>query len=107
MEDDGKCGVRGYPNITQDKINLMIAEMRKQGMGVTGANPWDVDTKQHGIKLRGTWNGATRTLSIIVTAKDWYVPCGKIWEKIDPLIPHIQALPEEDVAALLKELPVE
>lgn len=99
--DEGKCGVRNYPNITQDKIDLMLAEMRRQGMIVTGANPWDVDVKQHGVKLRGTWNAGARTLRVIVTDKAWYVPCDKIWEKIDGVIPHVQDLPDHEVAAAL------
>jgi hypothetical protein len=37
-----------------------------------------------------------------VADKAWYVPCDKIWEKIDPLIPHIQELPDEEVAAILQ-----
>jgi hypothetical protein len=103
-QDEGKCGVRNYPNITQQKVDLMLAEMRRQGMTVTGSNPWDVDTKQHGVKLRGAWNGGTRTLSVIVTDKAWYVPCGKIWEKIDGLMPHIQELPDHEVAAIYQAL---
>ena len=59
--DRNKCGARDYPGITQRKIDLMIAELRRQGMTVTGANPWHVDTKQHGFKVDGRWTGgATR-----------------------------------------------
>ncbi|HEX7842304.1 MAG TPA: hypothetical protein VF469_32755 [Kofleriaceae bacterium] len=105
-QDEGKCGVRNYPNITQDKINLMIAEMRRQGMTVTGANPWDVDVRQHGVKLRGTWSSGAQTLSVIVTDKNWYVPCAKIWETIDGLMPHIQDLADHEVAGALQALSV-
>jgi hypothetical protein len=101
-QDQGKCGVHNYPSITQAKVDLMIAEMRRQGMTVTGANPWDVDTKQHSVKLRGTWDSGKQILSVIVTDKDWYVPCGEIWTKIDSLMPHIQALPHDEVAAALQ-----
>lgn len=106
-QDQGKCGVRNYPNINQARIDLMIAAMRNKGMTVTGSNPWDVDTKQHGVKLRGTWDAGAQVLSVIVTSKDWYVPCNKIWEAIDPLIPHIQELPDHEVAAILKTLAAE
>jgi hypothetical protein len=32
------------------------------------------------------------------------VPCGKIWEKIDGLMPHIQELPDHEVAAIYQAL---
>lgn len=87
---EGKCGAHHYGNIDQTKVDGIIGQLKKQGATVTGNNPWDVDTHNHGVKLRGSWDKATSTLTIIVTAKNWYVPCSKIWETIDPLIHHIQ-----------------
>ena len=91
------CGEHHYGNITQVKIDEIIGELKKTGSTITGNNPWDVDTHNNGVKLRGTWNQGNSTLSIIVTDKNWYVPCGKIWETIDPLIQHISGLNDADI----------
>jgi len=92
-----KCGEHHYGNITKAKIDAILEALRKSGSTVTGNNPWDVDVHQHGIKLQGTWTESSATLTIIVTDKDWYVPCSKIWEKIDPLISHISGLNDEEI----------
>lgn len=94
--NEGKCGVRRYANITKAKIDRMLEELRKQGYKVTGNNPWTIDTNNHGVVLQGTWHEATETLSVIVTAKKFYVPCGEIWKKIDPLINGLSAMDLED-----------
>jgi len=91
------CGEHHYANITQSKINAIMDALKKNGATITGNNPWDVDTHKYGIKLRGTWNSANLTLSIIVTNKDIYVPCSKIWDTIDPLINHIASLSDSEV----------
>ncbi len=91
MAADGKCGQHCYSNIDRAKIDEILDALKKNGCTVTGDNPWDVDTHKYGIKLRGTWDEKTSTLCIIVTDKDWYVPCSKIWDYIDPLIHNIQA----------------
>lgn len=83
---DGKCGAHHYANITQEKITRMLDELKKQGFKVSGNNPWTIDTNKFGIVLQGTWNEATSTLTIIVTAKSFLVPCSRIWAEIDPLI---------------------
>jgi hypothetical protein len=92
------CGEHHYANITQVKINAIMDALRKNGATITGNNPWDVDTHNNGIKLRGTWNSSNLTLSIIVTDKNFYVPCSKIWETIDPLISHISSISDKEIA---------
>lgn len=103
--DEGKCGAHHYGKIDQAKIDAIIAQLKKHGAKVTGNNPWDFDTDNHGVKLRGSWDKATSTLTIIVTDKDWYVPCGKIWDTIDPLIHHIQGISTEELKAVSSTLP--
>lgn len=88
----GKCGEHHYANITKVKIDAILDALRKNGSTVTGNNPWNVDTHNNGVKLQGTWNEASLTLSVIVTDKNFYVPCSKIWDTIDPLINHISSL---------------
>lgn len=90
----GKCGEHYYENITHVKIDQIIDALKKNGSTVSGNNPWDVDTNKFGIKLRGTWNEGSSTLILIVTDKDFYIPCAKIWETIDPMIQSISSLQE-------------
>ena len=91
------CGEHHYGNITKPKIDQIIDQLKKNGATVSGNNPWDVDTHNHGIKLQGTWDESSSTLTIIVTAKNFYVPCSKIWDTIDPLINHISGLKDSDL----------
>ena len=92
--NEGKCGARHYGNIDQTKIDAIIAQLKEHGATVTGHNPWDVDTHNYGVKLRGSWDKAASTLTIIVTDKS-RVPCSRIWD--DPLIHHIQAISVEEI----------
>lgn len=92
---DNLCGTRQYSNITQAMIDAALAEMRRQQMLINGNNPWDINTNTHGIKLNASWNAATLELTIIVTDKNWYVPCSRIWDTIDSLVPHVQGLSDE------------
>lgn len=85
----GKCGVHTYPNITQQKMDLILNALRNDGASVLGNNPWSVDTHKFGVKLQGSWDTSSQTLSIIVTAKDFFVPCGQIWSSIDPLMQQV------------------
>jgi len=91
------CGEHHYGNITKTKIDSILDQLKKNGATITGNNPWTVDIHQHGIILQGTWDEKTSTLTIIVTNKNWYVPCQKIWDTIDPLIQHIASLRDKDV----------
>lgn len=94
---DGKCGKHEYSNINQQKVDLMIKELNEHGISVSGNNPWTIDPKQYGIKLQATWDQGSSKLYIIVTDKSFLVPCSKIWEKIDPLMKHIEGLSENEM----------
>lgn len=94
---DGKCGVHSYANITQDKINKMLAELKQQGFSVTGSNPWTINTNKYSVVLQGTWVELTSTLSVIVTDKSFLVPCSKIWDTIDPLINGLSNMSDEEM----------
>jgi hypothetical protein len=85
-------GTRYYANINRAKIDMMIKELSSHGAVITGGNPWDIATRQHGIILRGEWSEATLTLALSVMDSNWYVPRDMIWDNIDPLMRHIQAL---------------
>lgn len=91
------CEERPYGNITKVKIDQILKALRDKGAAISGNNPWDVDTHNSGVKLRGEWNESTSILSVIVTDKDFYVPCSKIWDFIDPLIHHISSLSDSEL----------
>lgn len=97
------CGEHNYANINKEKIDAIIKALKENGATVTGNNPWVVDPHQHGIKLQGTWDQAASNLSIIVIAKNWYVPCSKIWDYIDPLIEHINDLDTKELVDDISE----
>jgi hypothetical protein len=78
-----------YLNINRTKIDKIIEALKANGSDVNGNNPWDVDTHNHGIKLKGTWDEPASTLAVEVTDKAFYVPCSKIWENLDAMINHI------------------
>jgi hypothetical protein len=98
---NGKCGVHKYANITQAKIDKMLEVLKSKGYNVKGNNPWTIDTKSHGVVLQGSWDESTSTLSIIVLDKDWYVPCSKIWDTVDPLIGNLSTLSLDDNETLV------
>lgn len=91
------CGTRSYPNITQAKVEAMIKALRDNGATVTGNNPYDVDTHRHGVKLRASRNATNNVLTVEVTAKAWFVPCGRIWSEIEKYLPHVSSITDEDL----------
>jgi hypothetical protein len=83
-------GTRTFDNITRSKADAILSGLIAHGSIVTGTNPWDVDTRNHGVRLRGTWNEASSKLTIMVTDADWYVPQKSIWENIESLMRIVQ-----------------
>ena len=80
-----------YNNINQEKITRIIATLTSNGANISGSNPWAVNTNNYGVKLLGTWDQPSSTLSVEVTDKNFLVPCNKIWENLDPMIQRIAA----------------
>jgi len=91
---DGKCGMHKFENIDRTKIDDILDALKHKGMSVRGDNPWDIDTHNHGVKLRGTWDPGTEILAVIVTDKSFIALCSKIWDAIDPLIHHVAKISE-------------
>jgi len=81
----GFCS-RKYVNIDKGKIDTMLNILCSYGAEITGSNPWEIETYQHGVVLRAEWNETALTLSISVTGRNWYVPNETIWSNIDSLI---------------------
>jgi hypothetical protein len=90
---------RNYPNIARQHVEAMFDELTKNGAKITGDNPWGIDTRQSGVKLRGEWSEDTSTLSVTLNGKDWYVPSSMIWETIETLMSHFNELPDHEISA--------
>jgi len=86
MNEQDKCGAHSYLGYDQARVDKVLATIRDKGMTVNGSNPWEVDSHRHGVKLRGAFDTKSGEFSIVVTDKDFYVPCGKIWEMLDPIL---------------------
>jgi len=86
----GQCGVRSYAGATPQVTDLLMTRLHAEGMAVTGANPWNVETNQYGVRLRAAWDPATQVLRVVVTTGAGgyagLVSCDKIWEKIEPIV---------------------
>jgi hypothetical protein len=82
----GQCDVHTYEGVTPVKVRALIAKLHTAGMAVTGDDPWDIDTHEHGVKLRAVWDLASFKLNLIVTTKDAGVPCFLIWSRIDAAV---------------------
>jgi hypothetical protein len=81
---------RIFDNINKSGIDAILNGLGSHGSVVTGNNPWNVDTRQHGVRLRGDWIEETSQLTITVIDAGWYVPSKKIWENIQSLILLVQ-----------------
>jgi len=84
------CATRIFENIDRSRVDAILSGLIDHGSIVTGSNPWDVDTRDHGVRLRGEWNEAESLFSVTVTDADWYVPQAAIWKNIVPLMQLVQ-----------------
>jgi len=89
----GECDVRTYQRVTTQAKDALIARLNAEGMKVTGSNPYDIDTGEHGVKLRAVWDFRSNELKLIVSARGTIffvpVPCDEIWKRIDPKMKEI------------------
>lgn len=79
-------GMRIFENIDKSRIDAILKGLIDHGSVVTGINPWDVDTRNHGVRLRGEWVEDASQLVVTITHAAWYVPRETIWENIETLI---------------------
>ncbi|MBF0318351.1 MAG: hypothetical protein HQL01_00915 [Nitrospirae bacterium] len=86
-----ECGTHIYDNITRPKVDLILQKLTEGDAAVSGPpdGPWDIDTRNSGVKLRAGWDAANSKLSVTVTDKKFYVPCEKVWTKIDALMAQV------------------
>jgi hypothetical protein len=89
----GQCGVRSYSHVTAQVKDALLARLHGEGMAVSGDNPWDIDTRSYGVKLRAVWDSSTSELRLIVTSGEGgalgLVTCSAIWGKIDPVLREV------------------
>jgi hypothetical protein len=93
--DDSKS--KTYGPYTQATAQSFLDKVRKYGMTVSGSNPWSIDANQHGITLKATQDGSGR-VTVAVTGRNFYVGLGKIWDKVDPLMPKADVSGDDDEA---------
>ena len=82
-------GTHTYGNVSGKKVDAILDALIAHGSVVTGDNPWIVDTRKHGVLLRGDWNEEALTLAITLADSDWYVPPSAVWENIDALMRNV------------------
>jgi hypothetical protein len=85
----GECDVHSYSGVTPAIRDAILAKLHSKNMIVTGDDPWDIDTKTHGVKLRAVWDPQTLVLKLIVVKSDFGVPCFMIWGELDPVLKGI------------------
>lgn len=89
----GQCGVRIYANVTPGVQAKLRGRLEQAGMSVVGENPWDIDTRMLGVKLRAVWDPVTQVLTVIVTSGQGglfgLVSCDAIWGKIAPIMKEL------------------
>ena len=83
---------RTFEKIDKTRIDAILKGLIDNGSRVTGTNPWDVETRSHGVRLRGEWNEEASMLTIAIVDADWYVPRKKIWENIEELMRTVENL---------------
>jgi len=96
----GQCGVRTYTRVTAGVKATLLAKLRAEGMGIAGNNPWNIDTRKYGVKLRAVWDPEAQIVKLIVTTGRGNeaipiihprVTCEDIWDEIDPIMRGVGA----------------
>jgi hypothetical protein len=93
----GQCDVRTYGGITEQVKDALLAKLSAEGMGVSGNNPWDIDTHKYGVRLRAVWDPRASVVKLIVTTGKGTevipflksVTCKDIWNEIDPIMKEV------------------
>ena len=90
-----------YHSITRQHVDSMLTELVRNGARIAGNNPWEISTRQSGVKLRSEWSEVALTLVVTLTGRDWYVPNALIWETIDGLVSAIRSHSDESESVIL------
>lgn len=79
------CGSHRYEGVDQAHFDLILGKVKDSGFTVEGNNPYRIDTHNHDVILNGTYDADAQVLVISPDAPI-YVPCGKIWDAVDPMV---------------------
>jgi len=85
-------GTHTYEQINWARVDAILNTLIAHGSIVTGDNPWTVNTKNHGVILKGEWNEAAQTLAITVKDAAWYASSKAVWENIDALMSKVSEI---------------
>lgn len=72
---------------TKAQVSDLLAKITKQKMGVTGSNPWHIDTHAHGVTFDATYNPTSRMVTLKITGQNFYVSDAQVWSHIGPMMP--------------------
>jgi hypothetical protein len=91
---------RQYSKITPYKMDQVVQRIRAMAVSFSGNNPWDATIEKSGatIQLHGTWNAASRVLTVDVPQASWFAPCSTVWSQIEDEIAKVYAMQEPALA---------
>ncbi len=85
------CGIHAFGNMTKEKMDQLVFQLRRQGATILAEKPLIVTGFNHGVVLEGEWDEVRNILSISIRDKNWYVPCFKVWDEVDPVMRRVSA----------------
>lgn len=86
----GDCGARVFSGVSQATLDRIFQRLHDKGAEISGSNPWNVDTHDHGVILHGSWDGSG-TLTLAVTDSDFLAPCGAVWDALESMLADVGA----------------
>jgi hypothetical protein len=86
----GDCGARVFAGVNQAALDRIFQRLHDKGAEISGSNPWNVDTHDHGVILHGSWDGSG-TLTLAVTDSDLLAPCGAVWDALESMLADVGA----------------
>lgn len=87
----GDCGVRVFTGVDQPALDRIFQRLHDKGAEISGSNPWNVITHDHGVELHGTWDGGSNTLTLAVTDSALLAPCGAVWSALEDMLNEVGA----------------
>lgn len=86
----GDCGARVFAGVNQATLDRIFQRLHDKGAEISGSNPWNVDTHDHGVILHGSWDGSGQ-LTLAVTDSDLLAPCGAVWDALESMLSDVGA----------------
>ena len=83
-------GTHSFSEVSKRRVDAILEELLAHGCDITGNNPWIIETREHGVRLKGEWSEESLTLKVTVTDANWYVTKKAVWDNIDSLLSRIR-----------------